>query len=426
MGRHSPLRHLRSSRSSLRRGRVRLALLGVLASVGVVLVASVPSAAKPSIRDTGTDRLMATCRTDAAGICTVWHPLGVVPVGLQLAPRIPRNHEPYELSVVSGSETTERFRVLATRADGSPDAYDRIRFSYWVTGVPVAPSPTTTSTTSTTVTPTTTTPEPTETTSSTTPTATPTPTTTNTTRTSSPGETTGEKCTDPVHTWSTHDGGLPLSGAGVGDGKDYYGHPNVWNDNGKITATMGLCSFHSWYVDVAATGTGDGAVLAYPNTHKDWHDWGTGAEPRIDSFDRIPTKFAATGPTDGSWNLGYDAWLNGVAVPGSTEVMIWNRWRGERSMAGFADKVDTVTIGGRAWDVYTTTSSIDWHYVAFLAVDQFDAGSFDFKHFTDYMMANGLLRADSTLGAIDYGVEMVGSAGRTLHFDVTDFQVDAY
>jgi len=419
MGRHSSLGYPRTQG----RRRLRVAVLSLLASFGVIVAVAVSSSAAQPPTHAMAGQRMVSCRTDADGMCAVRHRHGVVPASVEVTPRIPKHHEPYRLSVVPGSETAERFRVLAVREGGQPYADERIRFSYRLAGERAA---ITTTSAPEPITPTTTTAPATTTTTTTTRTRTATPTTTPppATTTSSPpsGATTGQVCTNPRYTWQTHDGGGPLDGAGHGDGKDYYGMPNVWSDNGQITETMGVCSFHSWYVDVTASN-GTGAVLSYPNMHKDWHDWGTGAEPAVNSFNTIPTQFAATTPGNvGAWNAGYDAWFNGVADSDSTELMIWNRWH-NRGMGGFAERVGTVTLDGHGWGVYATS---DRQYVAFVAEQQFDSGKLDIKHFTDYMVAHDLLPANSTLGAIDYGIEIVSTGGQKLRFDVTNFQVDAY
>src|SRR5690606_2094015 len=64
-------------------------------------------------------------------------------------------------------------------------------------------------------------------------------------------------CTNPQFTWSTRSGGGAVHADGVGDGKQYYGSPNLWNDNGTVTMTMGVCSHRSWYVRATAKNLGD-------------------------------------------------------------------------------------------------------------------------------------------------------------------------
>lgn len=378
----------------MKRRAVVAALGALVVSAGVLTTSagaqSVTTVAAQSVEV--RDRGATSCTTDANGYCTVPHTLGVSPDGIQVTPRIPAGYKSYILSVVRDSEDTDSYKLRAVFHDGKPKAKNQIWFYADLHGTKVITDPDPD-------------PEPD-------PDPGPAP---------SPGT-----CTNPTEVWPTYDGGGPLDGSGFGDGKDYYGMPNLWNDNGTVTMSMGVCSFHSWYVDVTAKNLGDGAVLSYPNTHKDWYDWGTGKMPALSSFTTIPTKFAASNPGNiGEWNASYDAWFNGIASAGATELMIWNRWT-DRSMDGFANKIDTVTIDGKTWDVYAAT--YDWHFVAFLAQQQFDSGSLDIKHFTDWLQAKHAkyLAADSTIGAIDYGIEIVSTGGQKIRFDVTDFQVDAY
>jgi hypothetical protein len=220
-------------------------------------------------------------------------------------------------------------------------------------------------------------------------------------------------CTDPeliLDGWE---------GQGLGE---YYADGNMWNSDGyEIDQTMGVCSYNSWYVDVNAADHQDGAVLSYPNTHRDYHDWSTGEEPRIDTFSAIWSRFGHdAGGNSGIYNVAYDLWLNGVASPGSTELMIWTENSGQ---VPAGDEVATVTIVGHDWDLWVTE---DNQYIAFVAADgPVTSGRFNLKKFTDYLMVNGRLPQNSTLGQIDYGVEIVSTHGEDLHFDFTNFSANA-
>jgi len=144
-----------------RRRTVWAALLGLVTSLGVVTaVAVMPTSAHERDGRTGDQR--AVCRTDEAGRCWVRHALGVVPTDLRVRPRLRWSGERYQLSVVPGSATQERFQVSAVRPDGRPKANSIIRFT-WANGTPAGEEPpptvptTTTTTTTTTATSTTTT-----------------------------------------------------------------------------------------------------------------------------------------------------------------------------------------------------------------------------------------------------------------------------
>ena len=105
--------------------------------------------------------------------------------------------------------------------------------------------------------------------------------------------------------------------------RNYVVHNNMWNASGyDVRQRMSACSFWNWKVVATAdNASNDGAVKTYPNVHKDWHDWNTGAEPRLSRSKRIRSHFASRSPGVGIYNWAYDIWLNGV--PGEHEVMIW-------------------------------------------------------------------------------------------------------
>ena len=151
-------------------------------------------------------------------------------------------------------------------------------------------------------------------------------------------------CADPGFVLRGHEG------RGLGE---YYADGNIWNDNGGVRQTMDVCGHDSWSVAVTADDHSDKAVLSYPNMHRDYHDWSTDAEPRIDSFDSITSTFEHRAPTGGgTWNVAYDVWINGVGNgPGTTELMIWTENAGQRP-AG--DKQDTVRLMDRDWELWTT------------------------------------------------------------------------
>lgn len=219
----------------------------------------------------------------------------------------------------------------------------------------------------------------------------------------------GMTCTNPVFTTSDPDGGETMDG--------YYVHNNMWNCGGQYayacTETLYACSFHSFYV-IANTDDAaqDGAVKSYPNVHKDYD-----SEPAISSFSSITTSFAATSPHVGIYNVAYDIWLNGIASAGSTEVMIWTE---NFNQVPAGDKVNTVTLGGQAYDVYRTD---DGSYLAFVPAQVMLSGTIDLLGMFDWLVGEGYLAADATLGQIDYGVEIVSTGGSDARFDFTDFSI---
>jgi hypothetical protein len=215
-----------------------------------------------------------------------------------------------------------------------------------------------------------------------------------------------------VYIWNTWNSG------GLGA---YYADADWWAANGyNFAQKTVICSYHSWYVQATAdNSTGDGAVKAYPNVHRDYHNWSTGAEPAISSFKTITSRFAHQSPGVGIYNVAYDVWLNGVADSGSTEVMIWTD---NHLQVPAGSKVAQVSLSGQTWDVWASGSN---HYLAFVPANKatLSSGTLDLLAFFKYLMSSGRLPSTSTLGQVDYGVEIVSTDAEPARWDFTDFDV---
>jgi hypothetical protein len=241
--------------------------------------------------------------------------------------------------------------------------------------------------------------------------AAPTTTTTATTSTKAPpAAPAAVNCTNPAFSTSEGDDGWS-------DG-DYYVQNNTWNASDySVSQKLAACSAGNWSVTTTADDNeGDGAVKTYPNVHKDYHDWDSGKEPPLRQYSRLTSTFAATSPHTGVYNVGYDIWLNGV--PGNREIMIWTENHGQ-SPAG--DRVASgLPFSGMTWDLYATD---DNEYLAFIPSRPLTKGTLDLKAFLDYLVNNGRVPANSTLGQICYGVEIVSTDGKPATFQFTDFSV---
>jgi hypothetical protein len=254
---------------------------------------------------------------------------------------------------------------------------------------------------------TTATPPPTTTTTSTAPTTT---TTAVTTATAPPATPAAAHCADPAFSTSDADDGW-------GDG-DYYVQNNMWNAGDySVSQELAACSAGNWSVTTTADDDeGDGAVKTYPNVHKDYHDWDSGKEPPLRQHSRLTSTFAATTPHTGVYNVAYDIWLNGV--PGDREIMIWTENQGQ-SPAG--DRVaGGLPFSGMTWDLYATD---DNEYLAFVPARPLTRGTLDLRAILDYLVGNGRVPADATLGQICFGVEVVSTGGKPATFQFTDFSV---
>jgi Glycosyl hydrolase family 12 len=200
---------------------------------------------------------------------------------------------------------------------------------------------------------------------------------------------------------SATDGGWSTNG--------YYVHNNMWNPTyGFGPETLYACSYRNWYVTSSQVNHA-GAVLTYPNVHKDYNN------DRISSFRRIDSTFAATSPHVGIYDVAYDIWINGVGS--GTEIMIWTD---NYKQVPSGDKVATVTFGGRTYAVWKTR---DNGYVAFVPTRVVTSGSVDLLQMFKWLMARGWLPANSAVGQIDFGVEIVSTGGRPATFTFTDFSI---
>lgn len=217
-------------------------------------------------------------------------------------------------------------------------------------------------------------------------------------------------CANPAFSTSEDDDGWSTG--------DYYVHNNMWNAaDYSVSQKLAACSAGNWSVTTTADNdNGDGAVKTYPNVHKDYHDWGTDKEPPLRQYSRLTSTFAATSPHTGVYNVAYDIWLNGV--PGNREIMIWTD---NHRQTPSGDRVaGSLSFSGMTWDLYATD---DNEYLAFIPSRPLTKGTLNLKAFLDYLVENGRVPANSTLGQICFGVEVVSTEGKPATFRFTDFSI---
>lgn len=196
----------------------------------------------------------------------------------------------------------------------------------------------------------------------------------------------------------------------------YYVHNNMWNvaKYSPCTSTLSAWSHDNWQVVTRMNNrTGDGAVTTYPNVHRDYRS------VPLNSFDSITSRFAGTSPRVGIYNVAYDIWINGIARPGCTEIMIWTE--NFKQVPG-GRHVEDVTFGQHTYQVYRNPRS---GYLAFVATTNFTSGTLDLLEIVKWTMAKGWLAETSTLNQICFGVEFVSSDDTDVTFRVTDFAIDA-
>lgn len=264
------------------------------------------------------------------------------------------------------------------------------------------------------------------------PSPTPAPTKTAASPTPSPTATTQPAvgtCTNPSTTFTGE------GSKGVGNGYDI--SAEQWGVKAGYKSTLRFCSKDSWNVDIyAVDNDGQHAVQSYPSIRKIFHDWSTqdfSKDPRLSSFPKLTADFAGSDPGNCSgciYETAFDNWINGIGNGASTEQMIWLHNVGQRP---YGNKVASgIQISGHTWDLWTGNSN---HYVAFVPTDTSNiaAGNIDVKAFIQYQVDHNLIGAnpalpgaqtDPYIGQISYGVEPVATAGKTLRFDFTKFNVN--
>ena len=219
-------------------------------------------------------------------------------------------------------------------------------------------------------------------------------------------------CKHPSFVTSAPDGGRSFG--------RYYAHNNMWNAGGyNVSQTMRVCSPGNWSVSAKADNkSGDGAVKTYPNVHRDYHNWGTGHEPRLSAFSSISSSFASRSPHVGIYDGAYDIWLNGVADDGSTELMIWTDNYRQRPAGHVVAK--GLEFSRRTWKLWATG---DHHYLAFVPNKPLGHGTIALKKRFGWLTSHGYLRKGSTLGQVCFGYEIVSTTGTFHRFKIDRFKV---
>jgi hypothetical protein len=213
---------------------------------------------------------------------------------------------------------------------------------------------------------------------------------------------------DPAFVTSNPNGGWPEGG--------YYVHNNMWNSASysPCTSTLSAWSHDQWRVVTRMNNQkGDGAVKTYPNVHRDYR-----AVP-VRSFDSITSSFAETSPRVGIYNFAYDLWINGIARPGCTEIMIWTE---NFNQVPGGSYVQDATFEDRTYKVYKRPNT---GYIAFVATTNFNSGTVNLLAIINGAVAKGWLPDKSTLDQICYGVEIVSTDDTEATFQVTAFSIDA-
>jgi hypothetical protein len=228
-----------------------------------------------------------------------------------------------------------------------------------------------------------------------------------------------QTCTNPSHTipMSTSDA---QTGVSIGN---FYVTNDTWNAGSGASQTLYACDYNNWYATATIRDAGDHAVQTYPNVHQDFINWDTNAMPKISSYTTITSSYAETAPHVGIYEYAYDIWLNGVADAASTEVMVWND---NFNQAPGGSKVATFSEGGQTYNVYRSGTNGNWQYIAFDPTANTTSGTVNLMDFFNYLMTTkAWIPTTSTIGQIDYGVELCSTNNQPATFQVNNFSLTA-
>lgn len=230
------------------------------------------------------------------------------------------------------------------------------------------------------------------------------------TGTTSPASAATSTCASPVYT-TTQTNGTWSHGV-------YTVANDMWNSsNYSMSQRLRVCSRSRWTADVRVANPTDTAVKTYPNSHRDYHNWTTGSEPRLSTFRMLRTTWAARTPNVGVYDAAYDIWINGV--PGKNEVMIWTNNHGQ---APLGKRVGKISFDNVSWQIWSTPNH---SYIAFVPSKRLTHGTLGLLTPLNYLARRGWLGAHPTLGQVDYGFEVVSTGGKQVRFATTAFSVES-
>jgi len=152
-----------------------------------------------------------------------------------------------------------------------------------------------------------------------------------------------------------------------------------------------------------------------PNYYTRAGDASVGAP--LGSFEAITSTFAEVGPDVGVYEFAYDIWMNGIADASSSQILIWVD-NVNRVPAG--SLLTTTSLDGRMYEVWTTPDNAA---IVLKSTTPFAQGTVDLFKIINWAMDESLLRSDSTVWQIDFGVEIESTGGQNATFQVEDFSI---
>jgi hypothetical protein len=214
--------------------------------------------------------------------------------------------------------------------------------------------------------------------------------------------TTSGTCSDPVNTQT--DGTYNTDG-GI---ENWWVSADAWSGD-AAPVTVATCSQSSWNATTTQANY-SGAVESYPDTEYDVGGRAAstnGGDPTIAAYagGSITSTFSEKDPPAGSWDAGYDLWLNDWGTGTSGDIMIWNQWSGAQSY--WPEQATTaVTLGGVGYKFYDNGGEL-----MFFRDTQVTSGSANILAAFQWLVAHGYESASSVPTQLEYGTEIASTVG---------------
>jgi hypothetical protein len=190
---------------------------------------------------------------------------------------------------------------------------------------------------------------------------------------------------------------------------------NIWDRAGYPGKQCITRSGWTW--DWPASSQG---VRSYPSIRQGWQPWAGGSTTpklpiQVSKMKNISASFSVTTKQTGSYNTTFEMWIVNSATPTPrsirTEIMIWT----DRSiLVPAGSKIDTVTLGGRRYDLWLKEGHQGWRYVAYVAQRKQLSGSIRLDAFVTDGVKRGWIKPDEFVADIEFGNEIVNGKGSTV------------
>jgi hypothetical protein len=226
---------------------------------------------------------------------------------------------------------------------------------------------------------------------------------------------------------SANNGSLPAGGAytysGItaSNGYNTYVINDVWNPISGASQTIYAYNPGDWYA-IANMPKGNTAVISYPDCQQLMGD------VPLSSFTEISSSYTenmnATSSTIGE--AAYDIWCNDWA----NEVMVWVDIRNENLNTSGDHYVGAMTVATQEFGIFRNGTSSTSEIICALGVTPTNSagtiqqsGTVDILTTLKTLETMGILPANSTLTAIDFGFEVCSTGGVNETFAVTEFTI---